>query len=157
MKLTESETLKTSHKFFLYSSYFLLPSLHLCRRVRLPSTSVLVMTLNNLMVKFQYYWSFGECGVPFHCHLIHCVCVCVYVCVCVCVCVCVGVVSDFIFVFFSQCMSESASWDLFLCVYIYIYIYMYICFHLCACMIYVLFNFGLNLSIKFVSFIGSSV
>ena len=30
--------------------------------------SVLDMTLNNLMVRFQWYWSFGECGVPLHCH-----------------------------------------------------------------------------------------
>ena len=30
--------------------------------------SVLEMTLNNLMVRFQYYWSFGECGVPLYCH-----------------------------------------------------------------------------------------
>ena len=41
----------------------------LCRGVRLPSpTSVLDMTLNNLMVRFQYSWSFGECRVPLHCH-----------------------------------------------------------------------------------------
>ena len=26
------------------------------------------MTLNNLMVRFQQCWSFGECGVPLHCH-----------------------------------------------------------------------------------------
>ena len=42
--------------------------LHLCRGVRPPITSVLDMTLNNLMVRFQQYWSFGECGVPLHCH-----------------------------------------------------------------------------------------
>ena len=26
------------------------------------------MTLNNLMVRFQQCWSFGECGVPLYCH-----------------------------------------------------------------------------------------
>ena len=41
----------------------------LCRGIRHPpSTSVLDMTLNNLMVRFQQCWSFGECGVPLHCH-----------------------------------------------------------------------------------------
>ena len=39
----------------------------LCRGVR-PPTSVLDMTLNCLMVRFQQYWSFVECGVPLHCH-----------------------------------------------------------------------------------------
>ena len=41
-----------------------------CRGVRPPTppTSVLDMTLNNLMVRFQQCWSFGECGVPLHCH-----------------------------------------------------------------------------------------
>ena len=36
-------------------------------------TSVLDMTLNNLMVRFQQCWSFGECGVPLHRHrsLVH--------------------------------------------------------------------------------------
>ena len=45
--------------------------LHICREVRPPpkkKTSVLVMTLNNLMVRFQQCWSFGECGVPLYCH-----------------------------------------------------------------------------------------
>ena len=43
--------------------------LHLCRGVRPPPiTSVLDMTLNNLMLRFQQCWSFGECGVPLHCH-----------------------------------------------------------------------------------------
>ena len=42
--------------------------LHLCRGVRPPLTSVLDMTLNNLMVRFQQCWSFGECRVPLHCH-----------------------------------------------------------------------------------------
>ena len=36
--------------------------------VRPRLTSVLDMTLNNLMVRFQQCWSFGECGVPLHCH-----------------------------------------------------------------------------------------
>ena len=40
----------------------------LCRGVRTPPTSVLDMTLNNLMVRFQQCWSLGECGVPLHCH-----------------------------------------------------------------------------------------
>ena len=40
-----------------------------CRGVRpLPPMSVLDTTLNNLMVRFQQCWSFGECGVPLHCH-----------------------------------------------------------------------------------------
>ena len=30
--------------------------------------AVLDMTLNNLMVRFQWFWSFGECGVPLHYH-----------------------------------------------------------------------------------------
>ena len=41
----------------------------LCSGVRPPPpTSVLDMTLNNLMERFQQCWSFGECGVPLHCH-----------------------------------------------------------------------------------------
>ena len=41
----------------------------LCRGVRPPPpTGVLDMTLNNLMVRFQKCWSFGECRVPLHCH-----------------------------------------------------------------------------------------
>ena len=31
-------------------------------------TKALDMTLNNLMVRLQYSWSFGECGVSLHCH-----------------------------------------------------------------------------------------
>ena len=43
--------------------------LHLCRGVRPPPpTSVLDMTVNHLMVRFQQCRSFGECGVPLHCH-----------------------------------------------------------------------------------------
>ena len=42
--------------------------LHLCRGVKPPLKSVLDMSLNNLMVRFQQWWSFVECGVPIHCH-----------------------------------------------------------------------------------------
>ena len=42
--------------------------LHLCGGVRPSLTSVLDMTLNNLMVRFQQCWSFGECRVALHCH-----------------------------------------------------------------------------------------
>ena len=42
--------------------------LNFCRGVPLPPTSVLDMTLNNLMVRFQWCWGFGECGTPLHCH-----------------------------------------------------------------------------------------
>ena len=47
--------------------------LPLCRGVRPPPTSVLDMTLNNLMVRFQWCWGFGECRVALHCHrsLVH--------------------------------------------------------------------------------------
>ena len=41
----------------------------LCRGVRQPPHECPgYMTLNNLMVRFQQCWSFGECGVPLHCH-----------------------------------------------------------------------------------------
>ena len=38
-----------------------------------PKTCAPDMTLNSLIVRFQWYWSFGECGAPLHCHrsLIH--------------------------------------------------------------------------------------
>ena len=36
-----------------------------------PPTSVLDMTLNNLVVRFRYCWTFGECGVSLHCHRCH--------------------------------------------------------------------------------------
>ena len=39
-----------------------------CRGIRLPPMSALDMTLNNLMVRLQLCWSFGEYGVYFHCH-----------------------------------------------------------------------------------------
>ena len=38
------------------------------KRGKTPLMSVLDMTLNNLMVRIQQCWSFGECGVPLHCH-----------------------------------------------------------------------------------------
>ena len=31
-------------------------------------TSVLDMIPNNLMMRFQLCWNFGECGVPLYCH-----------------------------------------------------------------------------------------
>ena len=38
-------------------------------RGKTPSpTSVLDMTLNNLMVRFQWCWDFGKCRAPLHCH-----------------------------------------------------------------------------------------
>ena len=40
----------------------------LCRGIRPHPTSVLDMTLHNLMGRFQQCWNFGECGVPIHCH-----------------------------------------------------------------------------------------
>ena len=47
--------------------------LHLCRAVISPPpppplTSVLDMTLSNLIVWFQQCWGFGECKVLLHCH-----------------------------------------------------------------------------------------
>ena len=39
----------------------------LCRGVKPLPMSVLDMTLN-LMVRFQWCWSFGECGALVHCH-----------------------------------------------------------------------------------------
>ena len=42
--------------------------LHLCRGVTPQQTSVPDMTLNNLMVRFQWCWSFGKCGVTLYCH-----------------------------------------------------------------------------------------
>ena len=45
-----------------------LTSAPLQRGKTLPLTSVLDMTLNNLMVMFQQCWNFGECRVPLHCH-----------------------------------------------------------------------------------------
>ena len=35
--------------------------------LRIPQI-VLDMTLNNLMVGSQWYWSFVECGAPLYCH-----------------------------------------------------------------------------------------
>ena len=42
--------------------------LPLCRGIKPSLTSVLDMILNYLMVRFQWCWSFGECGAPLHCH-----------------------------------------------------------------------------------------
>ena len=42
--------------------------LPLCKGVRPPTNECPDMTLNNLMVTLQWFWSFGECGVPLHCH-----------------------------------------------------------------------------------------
>ena len=36
--------------------------------VRPPLMSVQDMTLNNIMVRLQWWWRFGECRVPLHCH-----------------------------------------------------------------------------------------
>ena len=41
--------------------------LHLCRGVRSLPTSIWIMTLYHLMVRFQS-WIFGKCGILFHCH-----------------------------------------------------------------------------------------
>ena len=48
--------------------------LYFCRGVRPPPMSVQDMTLNDLMVRLQWYWSFGECGATLHCYcsLVHC-------------------------------------------------------------------------------------
>ena len=41
----------------------------LCRGVRPPlPMSALDLTLNNLMVRLQWRWGFGEYGAPLHCH-----------------------------------------------------------------------------------------
>ena len=42
--------------------------LYLSRGARPSTTSVLDMTMKNLMVKFKYGWRFGECKVRLHCH-----------------------------------------------------------------------------------------
>ena len=42
--------------------------LYLCRDSPPPPTSVLNTTLNYLMVRLQYFWSFRECRVPLYCH-----------------------------------------------------------------------------------------
>ena len=42
--------------------------LHLCRGVR-PPNKCPDMTLNNLMVKLRWCWSFGECRGPLHCQV----------------------------------------------------------------------------------------
>ena len=47
---------------------FRIHRLHLCRKLRPTPTSVLDMTWNNLIVRFQWRWGFGECGAGRHCH-----------------------------------------------------------------------------------------
>ena len=47
---------------FLFYHYSLIIIIY----ITLP-TSILYMTLNNVMVRFHRYCSFEECGVPFHC------------------------------------------------------------------------------------------
>ena len=42
--------------------------LHFCRGVRPHSNEYPDMTLNNLMVRFQWCWSFRECRVPLYGH-----------------------------------------------------------------------------------------
>ena len=79
---------------------------------------------------------------------------CLTFCVCLSECVCVRVVSDSTHIF-SLCVCVNVCLKIFVCIYIYIYMYVY--FHLLVCTIYGLFNFGLNLSIKFFSFIWNSV
>ena len=38
-----------------------------------PLMSVLIMTLNNLMVRLQWFWRFGKCEAPIYCHSnVHC-------------------------------------------------------------------------------------
>ena len=72
-------SVRTSHKIQVFVYFLLfhfvvssLPSrilrLHICWGVRLLPISVLNMTLNNLMVRFQLCWSFGECRVSLYCH-----------------------------------------------------------------------------------------
>ena len=48
-----------------------IPQLLLCRGVKPPPTNILDITLNNLMVRFQWCWGFGECGALLHCHCSH--------------------------------------------------------------------------------------
>ena len=70
-----SNALREKHEYISSHSQFCpvgwgdrIHRLLLCRGVRPPPTSVLDMTLNNLIVRFQQCWSFGECKVPLHCH-----------------------------------------------------------------------------------------
>ena len=69
-------TTKSKSKYIYYHMNTFLPSqLRLqntpttsLQRGKNTSTSVLDMTLNNLMLRFQQCWSFGKCRVPLHCH-----------------------------------------------------------------------------------------
>ena len=45
--------------------------LHLCRGLRPPPTTVLIMTLNNMMGRVQWCWRFGECGAHLPCTCSH--------------------------------------------------------------------------------------
>ena len=61
---------------FVFFFFFSAPSiwgcrihrLYRCRGVRHPPNDCPDMTLNNLMVRSQWCWGFGECGLPLHCH-----------------------------------------------------------------------------------------
>ena len=68
-----------SHRLFNYVRYYqlfccpvgsgcIIHQLHPCRRVRPPPMRVLDMTLNNVMVTFQWCRIFGESGAPIYCH-----------------------------------------------------------------------------------------
>ena len=65
-------------------------------------------------------------------------------------CVCLSVCLD---IFFYLRVCSSVVWNLLVIIFtnnvlcVYIYISMYVCVHLCVCMIHILFNFGLDLSI----------
>ena len=109
------------------------------------------------LLSFSYSYSlrvfFPKSTLPLICFLYL-----IRVCVCVSVSVSVCLLEWFLIslpVVFSLCTWECVSWDFFLCVYIYIS--MYVCFHLCVPRIHILFNFGLNLHISFISFIWSCV
>ena len=66
----------SSFSFFSFFFFFFCPvgwgcrihRLLLCRGVKPPQRVSWYMTINNLMVRLQQCWSFGECGVPLHCH-----------------------------------------------------------------------------------------
>ena len=65
--------------YFLSFSFFpswgcIMHRLHPSRGVRLPSTSVLNMALNNMIVRFKWCLGSGECGAHLHCYCsqVHC-------------------------------------------------------------------------------------
>ena len=70
-KLKDNATLQTSSDLCVLPSWLGLKNTLTASLQRgetpLP-TSVLDMTLNNLIVRFEQCWSFGEYGVPLHCH-----------------------------------------------------------------------------------------